>query len=90
MDFSRAAKEPGKGCFIANAVYVSADHPKVLASRRFSHRLLEKNAAGRVFVAHLPTAPSHRNWTAASNCCLIFENGRNSPRKSAISEAKPS
>ena len=38
-----------KGCFIASAVYGSADHPTVLILRRFRDKRLETNFAGRVF-----------------------------------------
>jgi hypothetical protein len=40
-----------KGCFIATAVYGSADHPNVLALRRFRDDHLESNAVGRAFCA---------------------------------------
>ena len=41
--------ESKKGCFIATAVYGSADHPSVLILRRLRDEHLEANAAGRMF-----------------------------------------
>ena len=40
-----------RGCFVATAVYGSADHPNVIILRRFRDQHLETNPLGRAFCA---------------------------------------